>query len=264
MLVDFNDEAASRSPSAAGRRRAPLSVGEIIARHQQQQRAQDAARRHYVRARADGAALPSDRRRSGLRRRHREPLLLVGRRRRVGGAVVLGERIEVGRRTGRRFRCCSPRKCCRCRCSCASTKATAIGSPAPSASTGSTVTSCKFEPVRDDSSLYRGTVWIDRRTFARIRVQAVQGGLSAPVVSNEEDPAIQRRSRRSATARCFSSRPDRAADRARGRPQSARREDAWRSATSASTTRSSIGSARRRARAIASCSARRRTGCATT
>ena len=44
----------------------------------------------------------------------------------------------------------------------------------------------RFEPVRQDSALYRGTVWIDRRTFARIRVQAVQGGLSAPVVSNEE------------------------------------------------------------------------------
>jgi MucB/RseB family protein len=44
----------------------------------------------------------------------------------------------------------------------------------------------RFEPVRSDPSLYRGTVWIDRKTFARIRVQAVQSGLSAPVVSNEE------------------------------------------------------------------------------
>jgi hypothetical protein len=44
----------------------------------------------------------------------------------------------------------------------------------------------RFEPARPDPSLYRGTVWIDRKTFARIRVQAVQGGLSAPVVSNEE------------------------------------------------------------------------------
>jgi hypothetical protein len=43
-----------------------------------------------------------------------------------------------------------------------------------------------FEPVRQDSALYRGTVWIDQRTFARIRVHAVQGGLAAPVVSNEE------------------------------------------------------------------------------
>ncbi len=44
----------------------------------------------------------------------------------------------------------------------------------------------QFEPIRRDSALYRGTVWIDERTFARIRVKAVQGGLPAPVVSNEE------------------------------------------------------------------------------
>jgi hypothetical protein len=44
----------------------------------------------------------------------------------------------------------------------------------------------RFEPARIDASLYRGTVWIDRKTFARIRVQAVQSGLPAPVVSNEE------------------------------------------------------------------------------
>lgn len=44
----------------------------------------------------------------------------------------------------------------------------------------------KFDPVEGKRSLYRGTVWIDRRTFARIRVQAVQTNLSAPVVSNEE------------------------------------------------------------------------------
>lgn len=44
----------------------------------------------------------------------------------------------------------------------------------------------QFEPVREDSALYRGTVWIDQRTFVRVRVKAVQGGLAAPVVSNEE------------------------------------------------------------------------------
>ena len=44
----------------------------------------------------------------------------------------------------------------------------------------------KFDPVEEKQSLYRGTVWIDRRTFARVKVQAVQTNLSAPVVSNEE------------------------------------------------------------------------------
>ena len=44
----------------------------------------------------------------------------------------------------------------------------------------------RFDPVDAKQSLYRGTVWIDRRTFARVQVQAVQTDLSAPVVSNEE------------------------------------------------------------------------------
>jgi hypothetical protein len=44
----------------------------------------------------------------------------------------------------------------------------------------------RFEPARNGRSLYRGTVWLDRRTFARVKVQAVQTELTAPVVSNEE------------------------------------------------------------------------------
>ncbi len=44
----------------------------------------------------------------------------------------------------------------------------------------------RFEPAVEGHSLYRGTVWIERRTFARVKVQAVQTALSAPVVSNEE------------------------------------------------------------------------------
>jgi hypothetical protein len=46
----------------------------------------------------------------------------------------------------------------------------------------------RFEPVGAGraTSFYRGTVWIERKTFARVKVSAVQTGLSAPVVSNEE------------------------------------------------------------------------------
>jgi hypothetical protein len=44
----------------------------------------------------------------------------------------------------------------------------------------------RFDPVEKTQSLYRGTVWIERKTFARVKVSAVQTGLSAPVVSNEE------------------------------------------------------------------------------
>jgi hypothetical protein len=44
----------------------------------------------------------------------------------------------------------------------------------------------RFDPMRDDPTLYRGTVWIDRRTFARIQLHAVQGGLPGMVISNDE------------------------------------------------------------------------------
>ncbi|MES1254946.1 MAG: hypothetical protein ABUS56_05020, partial [Acidobacteriota bacterium] len=35
-------------------------------------------------------------------------------------------------------------------------------------------------------ALYRGTVWIDRQTFARVKIRAAQTRLSGPVVSNDE------------------------------------------------------------------------------
>jgi hypothetical protein len=44
----------------------------------------------------------------------------------------------------------------------------------------------RFDPLRDDEALYRGTVWIDRQTFARVKVQAVQTRTTPPIVSNEE------------------------------------------------------------------------------
>lgn len=43
-----------------------------------------------------------------------------------------------------------------------------------------------FEPERRDQSLYRGTVWIDRETYGRLRQQATQTVLTAPVISNDE------------------------------------------------------------------------------
>ncbi|HTI39309.1 MAG TPA: sigma-E factor regulatory protein RseB domain-containing protein [Vicinamibacterales bacterium] len=44
----------------------------------------------------------------------------------------------------------------------------------------------RFDPIDATRSLYRGTVWIDRQTFARVKLQSVQTRLSAPVVSSEE------------------------------------------------------------------------------
>jgi hypothetical protein len=44
----------------------------------------------------------------------------------------------------------------------------------------------RFTPRRGDKPLYRGTVWIDATTFARVKLQAVQTRPGAPVLSNEE------------------------------------------------------------------------------
>lgn len=43
-----------------------------------------------------------------------------------------------------------------------------------------------FEPLDPDAGLYRGTVWIARRTYARVRMAVRQRGLEPPFVSNEE------------------------------------------------------------------------------
>jgi hypothetical protein len=44
----------------------------------------------------------------------------------------------------------------------------------------------RFEPADSALALYRGTVWIDRGTYVRLKVQAVETQLSGPVVSNDE------------------------------------------------------------------------------
>jgi hypothetical protein len=50
----------------------------------------------------------------------------------------------------------------------------------------------KFDPIDSARSLYRGTVWIDSQTFARIKLRTVQTHLSAPVVSSEEIQTFSR------------------------------------------------------------------------
>jgi MucB/RseB N-terminal domain len=44
----------------------------------------------------------------------------------------------------------------------------------------------RFDPVDQARSLYSGSVWIDRETYMKAKVQTVQAHLSAPVISNEE------------------------------------------------------------------------------
>src|SRR5439155_1735470 len=43
-----------------------------------------------------------------------------------------------------------------------------------------------FEPVGSGRALYRGTAWIDREQFVRLKVQAIESHLTGMVVSNDE------------------------------------------------------------------------------
>jgi hypothetical protein len=187
MLVDFNEGAsavfASRSDVSAERR---LSVEEIIARHQQQQRAQDALVRNYIA--------------SARTEQHFRPTMTD-----PGYDVVTDNRYYVGS-DGIEWEELS--------FSVNGSKWGADRPPFPLLQAEKVLSlplqlrfgadyryrlegtervgeyDCyvvRFDPAADDPrSLYRGTVWIERKTFARVKVSAVQTHLSAPVVSNEE------------------------------------------------------------------------------
>ena len=185
MLVGFNVDAApigDRSEISAAR---TLSVGEIIARHQQQQRAQDAAVKNYVaHARME---------------QHFRPTIADP------GYDVVAENTYFSSEDGVEweelqfsvngstwgadrppFPILQPEKVLALPLQLRFDEGYRYQLSGTERVNGFDCYAVKFEPVRQDSALYRGTVWIDQRTFARIRVQAVQSGLAAPVVSNEE------------------------------------------------------------------------------
>ena len=43
-----------------------------------------------------------------------------------------------------------------------------------------------FTPQRQDASLYKGKVWIDKETFVKLRISSVQTGLEPPTISNDQ------------------------------------------------------------------------------
>ncbi|OFW24912.1 MAG: hypothetical protein A3H97_15965 [Acidobacteria bacterium RIFCSPLOWO2_02_FULL_65_29] len=186
MVVDFSDEGTEPFVDRSGvSARQTLTIGEIIALHQRQQRAQDTVVRNYVaRARMEqhfrptvadpGYDIVTENRyyvdRSGVEWEElsfsvngskwgtdRPPLPLLQPEK------VLALPLQLRFDEGYRYRLAGLDRI-----------------------DGYDCYTVRFDPARPDPALYRGTVWIDRATFARIRVQAVQGGLSAPVVSNEE------------------------------------------------------------------------------
>ena len=190
MVVDFNEGAAEvlieRSGVSAVRQ---LTIGEIIARHQQQQRAQDATVKHYVAtARMQQHFRPTvaD---NGMSSSYD---VVTENRYFVAGADVEWEELSFavnGSKFGvdrPPFPLLQPEKVLSLPLQLRFDEGYTYRLAGTERIDDFDCYVVRFDPVREDSALYKGTVWIDKKTFARVRVQAVQGGLAAPVISNEE------------------------------------------------------------------------------
>jgi hypothetical protein len=186
MLVDFNAGAADVFAERSGvRGERQLSVAEVIARHQARQRLQDAVVRNYVaRVRME---------------QHFRPTMtdagydvVTENRYFVTGADVEWEELSFsvnGSTWGSDrppFPLLQPEKVLSLPLLLRFDEGYRYRLDGTARVDGHDCYVVRFEPLKADASLYTGTIWVDRTTFARIRVQAVQGGLAAPVVSNEE------------------------------------------------------------------------------
>jgi hypothetical protein len=192
MIVDFNEGAADMVVERTGvTAERTLSIGEIIARHQQQQRAQDDLVKHYT-AHAQ-------------MQQHFRPTVtdpgydvLTENRYFVAGAEVEWEELSFSV-NGSKWGADRP--------AFPLLQAEKVLSPPLQLRfdegyryrlAGTEIVDeldcfvVRFEPIRRNEALYRGTVWIDKKTFGRVRVQATQNGLSAPVVSNDETQRYRR------------------------------------------------------------------------
>ena len=186
MLVDFNAGAADVFAERSGvRGERQLTVAEVIARHQARQRAQDALVRNYV---------AQVRMEQHFRPTMTDPGYDVVTENRyfVTGADVEWEELSFsvnGSTWGSDrppFPLLQPEKVLSLPLLLRFDEGYRYRLDGTERVDGYDCYVVRFEPLEADASLYTGTIWIDRKTFVRIRVQAVQGGLAAPVVSNEE------------------------------------------------------------------------------
>lgn len=186
MLVDFNQGAAAvlgdRTDVSAER---PLTVEEIIARHRQQQAAQDGLVTHYT---------ASARMEQHFRPNVADPGYDVITENRYFAATDGIEWQELsfsvnGSKWGADrppFPLLQPEKVLSLPLQLRFTDDYRYRLDGRQRVDGFDCFVIRFEPQRSGSSLYRGTLWLDAKTFAKVRVQGVQTQLTAPVVSNDE------------------------------------------------------------------------------
>jgi hypothetical protein len=185
MLVDFNEGATVMGEQSSVSAERALTVGEIISRHRRQQLAQDRAVHNYI---ADAAV------RQFFRPTITDPGydIVTENRYYVAGDGIEWEELSFSvnnRRWGTNrpaVPMVQPEKAFALPLQLRFDEGYRYRLAGTERVDGYDCYVVRFEPVRDDAALYRGTIWIDRRTFARIRVQAVQGGLTGMVLSNDE------------------------------------------------------------------------------
>jgi hypothetical protein len=185
MFVNFNDGSRPLADTGAVSADATLSVTEIIARHQRQQRSQDALVEHYAaRARME---------------QHFRPTIADPGYDVVTESTYFSARDGVewaedsfsvnGSRWGADrppFPLLQPEKVLALPLLLRFDEGYTYRLVGEDRVDGFDCYVVRFEPLREDPALYAGTVWIDRRSFARVRVQAVRSNLPAPVISNDE------------------------------------------------------------------------------
>jgi hypothetical protein len=184
MVVDFNEGAADvmmeRTSVSAAR---TLSIDEVIARHQQQQRAQDAVVKSYI---------AHARMQQHFRVANDSYDVATENQYFVAGPDVEWEELSFavnGTKWGKDrppFPLLQPEKVLSLPLQLRFDAGYAYRLAGTERVDDFDCYVVRFDPVRQDSALYKGTVWIDKKTFARVRVQAVQGGLAPPVISNDE------------------------------------------------------------------------------
>jgi hypothetical protein len=192
MILDFNEGAsdvvAERTGVSAERQ---LSIGEIIARHQQQQRAQDALVRNYTA--------------HARMQQHFRPTVtdpgydvLTENRYFVAGDEVEWEELSFsvnGSKWGAdrpAFPLLQPEKVLSLPLQLRFDEGYRYRLAGTEIVDELDCFVVRFEPMHAREAMYRGTLWIDKKTFGRVRVQATQSGLSAPVVSNDETQHYRR------------------------------------------------------------------------
>jgi len=185
LIVDFNFGNSSYASSVQVQTEPLLRIGEIISRHQQAQAAQDAVLKSYiahVRIEQHFHPSPAD-----------PPYNLITENRLFSNQDAveweeLSFELNGAKWTANRpaFPLVQPEKVLSLPLDLRLNEDYAYRLEGTDAVGGKSAYVVKFDPVNSTHALYRGTVWIDQKTFVRLKVQAVETKLSGPIVSNEE------------------------------------------------------------------------------